>query len=249
VRKLLNHAYVSCSFYQRRFDDAGLRPIDILLPADFENLPALTRDDIRDHLPELRSCFYRPDDLTTAATGGTTDTPVPILRSFNSVREKIAIQWQFNRWAGFLPGDKVLYIWGARQDYLENPSWRWRLYDRHLMRRLWAPTSLLNETVLESYRQTLNRFRPRIIYAYPTPLALFCEFLQNSGRDYHRPASAICTAEPLLESQRLVIEEVLGCPLFEHYGSREFGMIAAECEYHCGLHLNHAAAYIEYVPV
>lgn len=247
--RLLQYAYEFAPFYRRRFDDAGLRPTEILREADVARFPALTRDDIREHLPELRSQRFRLDELTTAATGGTTDTPVPILRSRDSVREKNAIQWQFNRWAGFRPGDKVFYLWGARQDYVENPSWRWRLYDRHLMRRVWAPTSLFNEAILESYRQMMNDFRPRIVYAYPTPLALFCEYLRSCGRPCHRPVSAICTAEPLLSSQRRVIEEVLGCPLFEHYGSREFGMIAAECEHHRGLHLNTAAAYVECVPV
>jgi phenylacetate-CoA ligase len=41
----------------------------------------------------------------------------------------------------------------------------------------------------------------------------------------------------------------MGAPVFEHYGSREFGMIAAECEYHGGLHVNPAAAYVELRPV
>jgi phenylacetate-CoA ligase len=247
--RLLQHAYESAPFYRRRFDAAGVRPAQIACEAHFARIPTLTRDDIREHLPELRSQRYRPDELTSAATGGTTDTPVPILRSPESVREKVAIQWQFNRWAGFRPGDKVFNLWGARQDYVENPSWRWRLYDRHLMRRVWAPTSLFNEAVLESYRRMMNDFRPRIVYAYPTPLALFCEYLRTCGRPWHRPISAICTAEPLLLSQRQIIEETLGCPLFEHYGSREFGMIAAECEHHRGLHLNTAAAYLECVPM
>jgi phenylacetate-CoA ligase len=247
--RLLKHAYESAPFYRRRFDLAGVRPAQIFCEADFARIPILTREDIREHLPELRSQCYRLDELTTAATGGTTDTPVPILRSLDSVREKIAIQWQFNRWAGFLPGDKVFHLWGARQDFSENPSWRWRLYDRHLMRQVWAPTSLFNEAVLESYRQMMNRFRPRIVYAYPTPLALFCEYLKSCGRPWHHPISAICTAEPLLPSQRRIIEEVLGCPLFECYGSREFGMIAAECEHHQGLHLNTAAAYLENLPM
>jgi phenylacetate-CoA ligase len=73
--------------------------------------------------------------------------------------------------------------------------------------------------------------------------------LQDTGKDVHRPESAICTAESLLSSQRKVIEHVLGAKIFEHYGSREFGMIAAECENHVGMHVNPAAVYLEYVPV
>jgi phenylacetate-CoA ligase len=147
------------------------------------------------------------------------------------------------------PGDKVFALWGAQQDLNPNPSWRWRFYDRYLMRRVWAPTSLMNPTVLESYRQLLNDFRPKVVYAYPTPLALFCEYLGDCGRPYHHPATAICTAEPLLLHQRQVIEQTLGCPVFEHYGTRDFGMVGAECEIHQGMHLNPAAVFVEFMPL
>jgi phenylacetate-CoA ligase len=95
----------------------------------------------------------------------------------------------------------------------------------------------------------LNEFRPKIIYAYPTPLALFCEYLQDSCLPFHHPVSAICTAESVLPQQRQLIERTLDCRVFEHYGSREFGMIGAECEAHQGIHLHPEAAYVEFVPI
>lgn len=249
LTNLLLHAYTTTRFYRKRFDEMGIHPSEIHSPADLLNFPVLTRADIAQHLNELTASNYHSKELQTAATGGTTDTPVPILRSRDSVLEKSAMQLRFNSWAGFLPGDKVFYLWGARQDYSENPSWRWRLYDRYLMRRVWAPTSPLNSQILESHRQEFNRLQPKIVYAYPTPLALFCEYLRDSHLPFHRPASAICTAEPLLAEQRRMIEQVLGCPVFEHYGSREFGMIAAECEQHNGMHFNPVGVYLEFLPV
>lgn len=249
LQKLLQHAYESSPFYRRRFEDAGISAADFKSPACLSAIPPLSRDDIRSNLDKIRSDRYPKESLWPAATGGTTDTPVPLLRDPESVRNKIAVQQEFDSWAGFLPGDKVLYLWGARSDYSENPSWRWRLYDRHLMRRVWAPTSLFNAGVLESYRRSMNDFRPRTVYAYPTPLYLFCEYVRNHRLDCHRPKNAICTAEPLLVHQRVLIEEVLGCPVFEHYGSREFGMIAAECECHQGLHVNPLSCYLEFIPI
>lgn len=249
VRNLLHHAQASSPFYQRRFADIKLCIDEIRSAEDLANIPPLTRDDLRNHLDDIYSRRFRREALQQSATGGTTDTPVPILRSPESNRWKFAVQLRLNAWAGFLPGDKVFYLWGALQDYSENPSLRWRLYDRYLMRQVWAPTSLLNEEVLESYRQKINEFRPRIVYAYPTPLTLFCEYLRDSGRPFHRPQTVICTAEPLLAAQRKVIEEVFCCPVFEHYGSRDFGMIAAECAEHQGLHVNPAAALVESVPL
>jgi len=249
VQRMLQHAYETSEFYAERFRQAGVTPRDIRMPEDLTLLPVLTRDDIRNELERIRSRNFAIGDLSQAATGGTTDTPVPIFRDRQSVRTKLAAQWLFNNWAGFHAGQKVLYLWGARSDYAQQPSWRWTLYDRYVMHRRWLQTSLLNEEILESYRIELNRFRPHAIFAYPTPLQLLCEYLRDSQKPYFRPKTVICTAEALLDTQRSLMEQVLGGKIFEHYGSREFGMIAAECECHTGLHLNPASAYIEFVPV
>ena len=187
LARIVKHAYERSPFYRDRFDQAGVQPSDAFSPGDLAKVPMLTREEIRESLDRIRSRDYQPEQLLKAATGGTTDTPVPIWRSLESVREKVAVQWRFNQWAGYSPGDKVFYLWGARQDYKENPSWRWRLYDRTLMRRVWAPTSLFNREVLESYRKLLNEFQPRAIFAYPTPLALFCALFElNSCCHYLR---------------------------------------------------------------
>jgi phenylacetate-CoA ligase len=246
---LLQHAYDSTPFYRQRFDRIGLKPADVRSENELAKIPPLTREEIRLHFEELWSRNYRKEALRPAATGGTTDTPVPLLRSPECLQEKMAVQTHFDTWAGMWPGDKIFRLWGAQQDFSPNPTWRWRFYDRHVLGNVWAPTSLLNPEVLEKYRQLLNEFRPKIIYAYPTPLALFCEFLKDCDRPYHRPKSAICTAEPLQDQQRKVIEQALGCPVFEHYGTRDFGMVAAECEAHEGMHFNPAAVYVEYIPV
>lgn len=249
LSRLLRHAYDSTPFYRQRLESAGAKPADIRSFDDLQNIPPLTREDIRQNLDGMWSRRYARESLQQAATGGTTDTPVPLLRSPECLTEKLAVQLHFNSWAGMWPGDRVFMLWGAQQDLVPDPSWRWRFYERYLMRHVTAPTSVLNPEILESYRQLLNNFLPKVIYAYPTPLTIFCEYLRDCGRTYHYPRSAICTAEPLLPQQRQTIEQTLRCAVFEHYGSRDFGMVAAECEAHQGMHLNPSAVFVEFVPI
>jgi phenylacetate-CoA ligase len=246
---LLQHAYDSTPFYRERFDRVRIKPADIKSLTDLKALPALTREDIRNNVESLWSRRYLKESLQVAATGGTTDTPVTLLRSQECLRERLAVQMHLDTWAGMWPGDKVFRLWGAQQDFSPDPSWRGRVFDKHVLRNVWAPTSLLNSKVLESYRELLNNFKPGIVYAYPTPLALFCEYLRACGRLYHRPKSVICTAEPLLPEQRELIEQALGCQVFEHYGTRDFGMVGGECEAHQGMHLHPAAVYVEFIPI
>jgi phenylacetate-CoA ligase len=249
LTRLLHHAYETTPFYRHRFDKLGAHPTDIRSEKDLLSFPPLTREDIRNNIENLWSRIYQKDSLLPAATGGTTDTPVPLLRSPDCLEEKRAVQLHFDTWAGMWPGDKVFMLWGAAQDYNPNPSLRWKLYDRYVARRVWAPTSRFNAEILESHRRLMNGFRPKIVYAYPTPLTLFCEYLASCGKPFHKPVAAICTAEPLLEPQRKIIESVLGCAAFEHYGTRDFGMVGAECEAHQGMHFHPAAVKVELLPV
>lgn len=247
--RLLRHAYNTAPFYRERFDQALFDPAKLQSPDDLTRLPVLTREDIRQNFDQMWSRKFDRTQLAAAATGGTTSTPVPLLRDPEALAEKSAAQFRFNAWAGFELGDRVLYVWGARQDFAQRPGFKTRMFEGLVMRRQFAPTSLLNEQVLENYRDLLNRHQPKVIYAYPTPLAIFCEYLLQRGGDFHRPATVICTAEPLLASQREAIERALNCKVFEHYGSRDLSMIAAECEAHEGLHLNPHSVYTEFLRV
>lgn len=249
VLGLLQHAYETVPFYRRRFDEAGVDPQQIQSPSDLVKIPPLTKDDIRGNLEELRSRDFARTGMQMAATGGTTDTPVPLMRDERCARERMAVRLRFNAWAKLFPGDKVFWMWGARTDFPANPSWRWRIFEQYVMRRHWAPTSLLNKEILDRYAEELNRFRPKAIIAYPTPLAYFAEHLLDSGSKHYRPDVVICTAEPYRPEQREVIDRTFGVKSFNHYGSRDFGMVGAECEAHLGLHLNPGAVFVEFQPL
>src|SRR5215472_7952250 len=160
LSRLLHHAYETTPFYRHRFDKLGAHPSDIRNENDLLNFPPLTREDIRNNIEDLWSRNYQKDSLLPAATGGTTDTPVPLLRSSDCLEEKRAVQLHFDTWAGMWPGDKVFMLWGAAQDYNPNPRLRWKLYDRYVARRVWAPTSRFNAEILESHRRLMNDFRP-----------------------------------------------------------------------------------------
>ena len=215
LRRLMRHACATSRFYRERFQAAGLNPDTMRHPEELRGLPPLTRDDLRHRLDDIASGAYPKASLTPAITGGTTETSVTFLRDRPAIAEKLAAQQAFNAWAQLRPGDRVLWLWGARADYPAHPSWRWKLYDQHLLRQMWLPTSRFNPEILEDYRLRLNRFRPRVIYAYPTPLEILCEYLETCGRGYWRPGSVICTAESLLPRQRARIERVFGCGVFE----------------------------------
>lgn len=246
LRKLLEHAYRTTPYYHHAFDQAAF---------DFSNwksgdplpLPALSREQIRSCNDDLRSREFSIDELRPGTTGGTTSTPVPLWRDIEGLRNKTAMQYHLNAFAGYHQGDSVLMIWGAERDLELNPSWRWKLYEQRLLRRYVAPAGQVNEATFESFLQKLNRHKPKIIYGYAGTTSRFAAYLKAQARLHHKPKSVILTAEPLSYEDRKLVEDVFECKVTEHYGSRDIGMVASQCEAHQGLHFHPAACLVEFV--
>jgi phenylacetate-CoA ligase len=69
--------------------------------------------------------------------------------------------------------------------------------------------------------------------------------LEERGLVPFSPKSIVVGAEKLYDFQRAVIERVFRAPVFETYGSREFMLMAAECDRHEGLHLTAEQLLVE----
>ncbi len=247
LRRILEHAYNTVPFYRQRFDEAGFRPANARTDRPLQ-LPVLQRDDLRVADDALLSTAFRREDLRRSASSGTTSTPIQFHRDVEGLRNKNALQLQLNSWAGYRVGDSVLMLWGAHRDMALQPSWRWRMYEETLMRRISAPSGIINDTILERFRERYETQKPKVLYAYSTVLAAFAAYLQKHGMK-HRPRTLIATAEVMNDQNRKLVESVFGVPLSMFYGSREVGMIGAECSQHEGLHFHPWSSYVEFDPI
>ncbi len=247
LHTLLQHAYDTVPFYRERFDDAGFHPSQARLDRPLP-IPVLTRDDLREPDAKLLSTAFSVNDLRRAGSSGTTSTPIQFYRDLEGMRDKSALQWTLNRWSGYRPGDSVLMLWGAHRDMAIDPPWKWRLYDETLMRRIPAPSGMITDEILERFRERYEAKRPKVLYAYSTVLAAFASYLRKHGMR-HRPEGLIATAEVMNDQNRALIEAVFGIPVTMHYGSREVGMIAAECSAHDRLHFHPWSSLVEFDPI
>jgi len=84
-----------------------------------------------------------------------------------------------------------------------------------------------------------------VFTSYPSPLEYLAKYVQS--KDYVFPSlkGIITSSEQLFPYQRELFEQVFHCPIFNRYGSREFGFIAHECEKHEGLHISAEHVWVE----
>jgi phenylacetate-CoA ligase len=97
---------------------------------------------------------------------------------------------------------------------------------------------------MERFAGVLARFRPRVIRGYASALVLFARHLQSTRRRFPAPAGIISCAETLTDPMREEVGRILGAPVFDRYGSREFGVIASQCELGT-YHVNTRGVYVE----
>ncbi len=246
LQAILRHAFETVPFYRERFRASGASPESIRSFEDLRRLPPLTKDDILSNLDRLVSTVIPPSAMHRAASGGSTGRHTPFFRDNACLNVKRAAQYRFDAWAGWRVGDRVAYVWPAIQDMTEATTLKQRLRRILIDGTLMLNAGNLDEATLAKHADALSRYRPKLIRAFPNPLSILAKYLRQTPRHHINPRGVLTTGEPLLPAQRLLFEEVFGCPVFDCYASRECGQHACECEMHDGLHINSECLHLEY---
>lgn len=227
LKRVLEHAYATVPYYRGLLDGVHLKPGTINSLEDFQRIPILKKSDIQSHLPQLISQSFPKEQLFVSATGGSTGNPITYYRDMVSMAWVDEAAKRFRRWMGYIPEDKIAFIWGADRDIPKSfpPNERW------------LNSFNLSGARIEEFLKELLVFKPRIIRGYATALTLVAEYAKSRKLTVARPHCIESSAETLYDWQRALIQEVFQCPVFNMYGSREVPCLASECDQHNGLHL------------
>ncbi|MCB0190840.1 MAG: phenylacetate--CoA ligase family protein [Anaerolineae bacterium] len=245
MRRLLIHAYEHVPFYRTRMVDAGFDPHQLNSLKEISQLPFLTKDDIRNNSEKLVANGYDINQLTKNATGGSTGKPLKFYQDNQYTIFNRAKKFNQRRWYGYEVGDKIAYLWGARRD-TKSKGFRQQLRQT-LRREHWVNAFDLTPQQMRDFKRLLDDWQPKLLVAYPSALQAFSHYLLQNGLSVTSPGAIECSAEKLQPAQRALFEELFTCPIYDSYGSREFGVVAAQCEAQQGLHVMANGFYVEIV--
>lgn len=245
LRELLLHCEKQSAYWQGIFRALGISAADIHSYSDFLSLPVLTKDEIRAHRSEMIARDHK-GKTWEKSTGGSTGQPLIFDYTKDSYDWRNAVTRRGYGWTGCRGGVKQAYIWGVTLgDIPILKRWKETLHQT-ILRQKYFNCFNFGEREMEACRRELIRFQPQVIVGYTNPLYNFAKLL-NSRSDAAaiRPSSVINAAEKLHEYQREEIEKAFQAPVFNTYGSREFMLIAMECEQHDGLHISSENLFVE----
>lgn len=229
LQKLVCHAYENVPYYRRVFEERRLTPSDIRTPADLYKLPILTKQLVRMHAEELRARNVPRCRFRVGRTGGSTGIPLKLLLDKHCILFDHALIHRHWSWAGYRPGDRVVYLRGLTlvpADKHQSTYWR---FDRG-ENKIYLSGFHLSSDVMPLYVEKLQQWRPKFIAGYPSALFTLARFMRHEGVGV--PVQAIFTSsEKLSELERKVIEEQFQCKVWDRYGTGERLVVTQQCEY------------------
>jgi phenylacetate-CoA ligase len=243
-RVLRNFAVEASPFYRRFHRGMGGAPLG--------QLPVLTKSTLMEHFDEVatdrgvrlqgvRAFLPRmgvgelfQGRYYVSATAGTTGQPGVFL-------------WGADEWAGVLASYSRPYGWGGVDPRLTRRSkmavvssttpWHQSALVGATVDSPFIPTLRLDSgTPIDELVARLHAFRPEVIVGYASVLGLLASE-QLAGRLAISPRAIFSSSEVLTDSARRTVENAWGHAPFGVYAATETAGIAAECEYHMGMHL------------
>lgn len=233
LKKMVDRVYHSVEFYRKKMQQMGLEPGDINSIDDLSKLPFTTKNDLRDNYPFGLFAVPQSEVVRIHASSGTTGKATVV----GYTRKDIDL-WQecvarVLAMAGIGKQDKIQVAYG----YGLFTGGLGLHYGAENLGATVIPMSTGNTQKLITMMQD---FGATAIACTPSYLLHIAETLQDAGQINNiQLKAAICGAEPWTENMRREIEEKLHLKAYDIYGLSEIlgPGVAADCEYHKGLHV------------
>lgn len=227
LAEFLSHLESNVPYYRDVFARVGYSAGDYAGLDDLHKLPILTKSLIRENTEALRADNAAP--LARFNTGGSSGEPLIFFLGKERVSHDVAAKRRATRWWNVDIGDRELVVWGSPIELGSQD--RIRLLRDSLFRSELLPAFEMSEENLDRFVARIRSYRPRMLFGYPSSLALIARHAQKRGVDLASLGIrvAFVTSERLYDEQRADIEAVMGCPVANGYGGRDAGFIAHEC--------------------
>ncbi len=219
LKESVHYAYTHTRYYKTLFDNMGLSPFDVNEIADFQKIPLVDKEILRqEHAnfivkdnPKQKS-FY-------VTTGGTSGSPMKLLQSENMWAKEVAFVESFFRQHGYKP--KMLKASFRGGDFLTLPP-----------EKLWSSnpvnneinfsSSFINLETVTQYVEELNRQSPSFIHGLPSSLLFLAHYMKMKGlRLNYRLTAIFLVSEGFSTSDIQEISDFFRCTVASFYGHSE----------------------------
>jgi len=246
VRRTVNKAIREVPYYRQTLRRLGWDFSNKeFLYEDFLKIPKLEKETVRDRLSELLNPNYL-DRVTKGMTSGSTGQSLSLFYSGEHESYSEAARWRAKDWWGIKQGSSQVSIWG--RPYSGYKDRLRQSIKSYLMNNLLFSAFDLTEEALENIWEKIYKFKPSIIYGYPSAIYALSVYIKENRKSVDRLDLKVImtTAETITLQQRLLIENVFKCKTANEYGCSETGGFVYECP-SGSWHISSELTFIEFL--
>ena len=246
LRRLIAHVYENVPFYRQVMDERGLTPADIQTTDDLVKLPIVDKKVLTKYYDTLlRDRSIPRSQLIHATSSGSTAERLHYWTTKSQKAKKWAGLFRWWEMVGYEFGDSYVTFQLAPNQGFKG----WPLVGRLewlLLRHHWLSAQAMTDDTLARYVENLRTWKPKLFRSYASTVYYLARRMNEAGMNVPIPA-ILTTGETLSDHMRETIKKAFAPGrVFNEYGGD--GMqIAAECEFHDGMHINAETYVVEIV--
>lgn len=215
---------------------------------ELRHLPVMTKALFMEQHQALQDPRMERSLLRLNHTGGSTGTVFHFYQNHLDSRWSSATTRLHREFIGQPLGVATAKVWGASLEAHAATDLKERL-QHWLLNTTFISTYDMSREKVARTADLLLRADPRLLIGYPTSLGVISAELAARGMRLPRLQAVWSASETLYPAVREQLEREFRAPVYNNYGSREFGGLAMECLARRGLHLNEGCYLFEYRPV
>lgn len=239
-KRILSFAFENVPFYRSRFSSIGLHPNDIKTPEEFQQVPVLTKRDLRGHFEQLISENVNRKYSRISTTGGSTGVPTKVFHDKRFPLE--ALRWRMLSWWEVHPSSDMAIIYRLTDQSRDSILKKILLWPT---KQLYLDASSMSHESISNFLTNYNVLKPDVVLGYTGSVDHVAQFIRNNKINIHKPKAVWVTSSPITNLQRKRIEEVFSAPVYNQYGCGEVHWLSAQCKERGGLHVFIDSRHIE----
>ena len=235
LRELVQRVYNNVPFYQKKMDNAGVKPADIKSIDDISKLPFTSKQDLRDNYPFGLFAVPMKEIVRVHASSGTTGKPTTVGYTRNDIeiwKEVVA---------------RCFTMCGIGKDDIMQVAYGYGLFTGGLgahygAEEVGASVIPISGGNTRRQLQLMSDYGVTALACTPSYALHLADAMAEHGYSLKdmKVKKGVFGAEPWTENMRLELERKWGIHAFDIYGLSEVmgPGVSNDCEFHTGLHVN-----------
>lgn len=235
LRELVQRVYDNVPFYQKRMDEAGVKPADIKSIDDISKLPFTNKQDLRDNYPFGLFAVPMKEIVRVHASSGTTGKPTTVGYTRNDLevwKEVVA---------------RCFTMCGIGTEDIMQVAYGYGLFTGGLgahygAEEVGASVIPISGGNTRRQLQLMTDYGATALACTPSYALHLADAMAEHGYSLQdiNLKKGVFGAEPWTENMRLELEKKWGIQAFDIYGLSEVmgPGVSNDCEFHSGLHVN-----------